>query len=104
VIDVKPGVGIVMTPENQQIKESVDAALHRFGLHAVITAGFDGQHRLDSKHYHNAALDFRIVWTSAQRDALLEAIKQELPIGYRMRLEADHLHVERAIVPDNLGV
>ena len=104
MIELKPGVGVVMTPENVRIIEAVDSALHRFGLHAVVTAGFDGPHRLDSKHFSNAAIDFRIVWNGKQRDTVLEAIKAELPGGYRFRLESDHLHVERAIVPDNLRV
>lgn len=102
--DSMPYLTVVFTPENDAIIRRVDEALHEFGLHAFLTSGAEGVHRHASKHFNNAAVDFRIVWTEAQAPAVLERIKQKLPPGFRLLRETLHLHVERATVPDNLGV
>lgn len=104
MISIKPGVSLRMTPENDIITHAVDEALHSVGQHAYITSGNDGAHRHDSKHYSNAALDFRIVWAAFQERSFLQKLRESLPPSYRYLLESDHLHVERATVPDNLKV
>jgi len=65
----------------------------------VITSGNDyPYHAKNSKHYMNAALDFRIVnLPMNKRRELVEMV--QLRLGYRFRVlwekgEAEHLHVE----------
>lgn len=102
MIALKAGVSLLMTPENMTILEAVNGILSLFGLVTTVTSGNDGTHRADSKHYSNAALDFRLAWIPSQEPAILRAIQGALPPGYRFVRETDHLHVERATVPDNL--
>lgn len=102
MIALKAGVSLTMTPENVTILDAVNGVLSTFGLVTTVTSGNDGTHRADSKHYSNAALDFRIAWIPSQEPSILQAIRGALPPGYRYVRETDHLHVERASVPDNL--
>jgi len=92
--DSTPPVLIQWTEEIDFIVNAVHMALHKFALHAVITSGMEGSHRRASKHFKSEAVDFRIVWPAAQRDAVLKAIMDMLKPRARYILETDHLHVE----------
>ena len=102
--DSAPPLCIMFTFENDVIIRAVDAALHEFNLHARLTSGCESVHRLRSKHFNNAAVDFAIVWSVQQEPDVIHRINNKLPPGYRCLRETTHLHVERASIPDNLGV
>jgi hypothetical protein len=105
VISVKLGVGIVITPANDVIIQAVDGILHLHGLHAHITAGFDGQHHGEGDpHYYNRAVDFGThAWTEEQKARIMIEIKdtfRRMGALYFVNLEKpgepeEHLHVER---------
>ena len=71
----------------------------------VITSGNDyPYHAKNSKHYMNAALDFRIVNLPMNKRRELVEMAQ-LRLGYRFRVlwekgEAEHLHVELLELPE----
>lgn len=71
----------------------------------VITSGNDyPYHAKNSKHYMNAALDFRIVNLPMNKRREVVEMAQ-LRLGYRFRVlwekgEAEHLHVEVLEVPE----
>jgi len=92
--DSIPPVLLMWTDETRFLAEAVDAALHDFALHALITSGMEGVHRRASKHYKAEAVDFRIVWTTVQRDGILRAILGRFGPRGRFILESDHLHTE----------
>jgi hypothetical protein len=102
---LKLGVGLVMTPANETIIMAVDTILHPYGLHARITAGFDGQHATEGDpHYYNRAVDFGThEWTADQKREIVAKVKDRFkPMGtlYFVNLEhpgesTEHLHVER---------
>ena len=92
--DSVPPVLLMWTDEIRFLAEAVDAALHDFALHALITSGMEGVHRHASKHYKSEALDFRIVWSPVQRDGVLRALTGRFGPRGRYILESDHLHTE----------
>jgi len=92
--DSVPPVMLMWTDETRFLAEAVDATLHDFALHALITSGIEGTHRRASKHYKAEALDFRIVWSPVQRDGVLRALGGRLGPRGRYILESDHLHTE----------
>jgi hypothetical protein len=89
-----PPVLLQWTPEVELLTGIVDEVLHGFGLHAFLTSGMEGTHRRQSKHYRGEAVDFRIVWSPAQRAPLFMALEKRLVGTGRYFLESDHLHVE----------
>jgi len=61
----------------------------------VITSALDGQHMQGSFHYSGRALDFRTRHIpEADRQAVAQKIRDGLPSGYDVVLEASHVHVE----------
>ena len=65
-----------------------------------ITSGSEGVHRSGSKHYTNAALDFRTKHLSPEdRQRLVTRVRENLGPDYDIVLEAvgranEHLHIE----------
>lgn len=65
-----------------------------------VTSGNDRQHRHDSKHYSNEALDFRTkTLTTDDKKKLIAALRKRLGRNYDVILEDEggtneHLHVE----------
>ena len=65
-----------------------------------ITSGSDGTHRPNSKHYTNAALDFRTKHLSHDdRQRLVNRVRENLGPDYDVVMEAvgqlnEHLHIE----------
>lgn len=70
------------------------------GADCTITSGNDGTHMTGSKHYSDAALDFRIhLVLPAQHKLLAESIRAALGPDYFVLLESDgtpneHIHVQ----------
>ena len=71
----------------------------------VITSGNDyPYHKRNSKHYRNAAMDFRIKDVPVEkRREIVEMIQQKLGLRFKVlweKGEAEHLHVELVEVPE----
>ena len=61
----------------------------------VVTSGNDGEHRNDSLHYEDDALDFRVWGTDReQRASILEYLRHMLGDQYDILDEDDHIHIE----------
>jgi hypothetical protein len=71
-----------------------------FSTELLITSGNDGVHMRGSKHYEDAALDFRTKTLSKNDKHLFkDTLAQRLGVGYDLILEDEdgpneHLHVE----------
>ena len=99
LLKIKPGAQV---PRTQIIAAAVVNAANSLDLDQdmVITSGNDSTHKTGSKHYTDAALDFRTKHlTATQKRALAATVKQRLGESYDVILEAfggvnEHLHVE----------
>ena len=119
VTDDKDAVEVRFTMANQKILSAAEVAHDQHGHACVVTAGKDGRHRHDSKHYDNQALDFRTWHLSGQPNpcrsyeqcsptckAVFEGMKMRLGKDYDVLFEPDnfndtgqqirwqHIHVE----------
>ena len=87
-------------PPNLVIACAAANVAEEMGLALTITSGNDSKHMPSSRHYVNAALDFR---TKDLSPAVLKEFRTKLAarLGdkYQVLLESTHLHVER----DDLG-
>ena len=98
MLKVKSGVH----PRSLTIAAAVINAAIELQLTAdmLITSGNDGVHMPKSKHYEDAALDFRTKHLNGDdRAALIQAAKKRLGKGYDVILESlgrtnEHLHIE----------
>ena len=69
---------------------------HEMGITVWITSGNDSKHMTGSRHYVNAALDFRRHnLTEADLRLFLLKLQGRLGKKYEVILESDHIHVER---------
>lgn len=95
MLQFKEGVQLTVTKEVNEILRGVEAVFNQFHVPCVVTAGTDGVHGKQSKHYSGKALDFRIRdLTAEQRDTLVQLCQESLIKGHDVVLEHDHLHVE----------
>lgn len=95
MLQFKDGVQLTITKQVNEILRGVEAVFRKFDVPCVVTAGTDGVHGKQSKHYSGQALDFRIRdLEPEQRDALVQLCKKSLIQGHDVVLEHDHLHVE----------
>lgn len=95
MLQFKEGVQLTVTKAVNEILRGVEAVYRKFDVPCVVTAGTDGVHGEQSKHYTGEALDFRIRdLKPEQRDALVQLCKKSLIQGHDVVLEHDHLHVE----------
>lgn len=96
MLQFKEGVQLTVTKQVNEILRGVEAIFRQFNVPCVVTAGTDGVHGEQSKHYSGEALDFRIRdLTPEQRDSLVQLCKKSLIQGHDVVLEQDHLHVEK---------
>ena len=82
----------VVVPKVCIIQAAFFNASLQIGLQAdqFVTSGNDRVHMRGSKHYTDEALDFRSKHlTTAQKHALLTAVKARLPKGYQAILESE---------------
>ena len=92
----------VVVPKVVIIAAAVVNAANVLGLgqDMLITSGNDGKHMKKSKHYTNAALDFRTKHLQGnEKDDLRDEVKHRLGSTYDVILEDrgglnEHLHVE----------
>ena len=95
MLQFKEGVQLTITKAVNEILRGVEAVFREFNVPCIVTAGTDGVHGKQSKHYSGEALDFRIRdLKPEQRDALVQLCKKSLIHGHDVVLEHDHLHVE----------
>ena len=95
MLQFKVGVQLTVTKEVNEILRGVESVFRQFDVPCVVTAGTDGVHGKQSKHYSGQALDFRIRdLKPEQRDALVKLCQKSLIQGHDVVLESDHLHVE----------
>lgn len=98
-------VGGVIVPKSVIIATAFINAANQIGVKAPadtlwVTSGNDRQHSRGSKHYEDAALDFRTKTLSKKdKHALIAALKKRLDRDYDVILEDEgganeHLHVE----------
>lgn len=65
------------------------------GREIVITAIFDGRHKIGSNHYKGTAIDLRIShYTRTQIIRLVSMVQKALGPDFDVLLEVDHLHIE----------
>lgn len=103
----KTDVRVTFTPANKALLNAAEAAYREeLGplFKVVVTSGNDGVHRVKSKHFEDAALDFRTgrTWmpplmTQESAERIRARMAQTLGMEYDVVLEEDHLHGERDV-------
>lgn len=98
---IKHGVKLRgLTPQMAIAYVIIKHALHAIGREARITSGSDGTHRAGSLHYQGNALDIGsrdpdgTQWTTPDKMAIAENIREELGPEFDVVVENTHLHVE----------
>jgi hypothetical protein len=94
LIKLKAGV----TPRNLYIAAAVANVAQLMNIEVVITAGTDGRHMKNSKHYTGDALDIRSKDLSDKK-RFLDLVLLRLGDGYQGFLESartvnEHIHIE----------
>ena len=72
---------------------TVQQVYDKYGLEPVCTAGADGNHKVNSKHYVNDAIDLRLPPKSIV-DNIIEDLKARLGNKFYVLLEVDHIHIQ----------
>ena len=94
-IKVKPGAVLVGSNAVNIILEEVELCFDNMGSSCTVTAGVDGTHRTNSRHYALAAVDFRTRnLTTQQKGGLVGRVQDALGDDYDIVLHETHLHVE----------
>ena len=97
-IDIKSGVDLTdMSTAIIDIFDDIATVWqeHAPGITPTITAGRDGKHRTDSKHYTGEAIDLRTRdLTQSQIRAIRDALSAAIGSSYDVVIEPTHLHVE----------
>ena len=93
---LKEGVKIdLMQPQIALAASIIEMCYREIGMECVITAGNDGQHMSESRHYAGKAIDVRTrTVPEGSLDHLVGRIRECLGKNYDVVLEGDHLHVE----------
>ena len=87
--------GGVKLPPMAKLLVDVHRAFSQLGSPTTITAGEDGEHMENSKHYTGEALDFRTKYLSPTDKVYLRTlIRESLGKDFDVVLESTHLHVE----------
>lgn len=91
MLKVKAGV----MPRILIIAAAAVNAAEGMGVDIVITAGIDGKHMINSKHFTYEALDLRRSnIPAAQLLPYTHRLQARLGSAYQVILEVDHIHVE----------
>ena len=97
-LDIKPGVDLTdMSTAITDIFDDIAAVWrqHTPGVTPVITAGRDGDHRANSKHYTGEAIDLRTSnLKQKQIDIIENALQTAIGSSYDVLCEDNHIHVE----------
>lgn len=94
MIKIKNGV----TPRNLYIAAAVANVAELINIEVIITAGTDGRHMKNSKHYTGDALDIRSK-NLVDKKRFLDLVLIRLGDGYQGFLESErspneHIHIE----------
>ena len=94
-----PNTVVIWTVTNIAIKEAWEAACQQvisMIYVPTLTGGMEGQHSLESGHYHGRALDFRSKDVPFElRMPLKNRVQELLGADYLVLLEDNHFHVQR---------
>ena len=103
----KDDVEIKFTVANQKIIGAAEYTHDQHGHACIVTAGKDGRHKRESKHYDNQALDFRTWHLSGQPNpcrsweecsptckAIVEGLKMRLGKDFDVLFEPDKFDEE----------
>lgn len=96
-MNIKPGVILHMRPCLVTIISVAQAEFAHESVECFITAGIDGKHMPNSKHYSAEALDFRTRHLPRQDEqAAMIAARMNKSLGkdYDVIAEANHIHAE----------
>lgn len=94
-LQFKEGVKLTITKAVNELLQAGVAAFTAVNKPCVVTSGRDGQHQVNSKHYTDAALDFRIFHLQADElHTVVQALKRTLGQDFDVVIEPSHLHVE----------
>ena|SRR5271157_5246317 len=88
--------GVVMCFLNDQIRTALAVIQEVYeGLleEPVCTAGCDGNHKVNSKHYVNDAVDLRLPHKD-NIPLIVAQLKAKLGSKFYVLLEVDHIHVQ----------
>jgi len=95
---LKTGVDVrFLRHEFVRVLPNIDGIFHHRapGVDFVITAGLDGTHRHNSKHYKNAAIDVRRRdLTADQLPLVVEDLQKLLGDDFDIVIEPTHIHIE----------
>lgn len=95
MLKFKPGVQLTITEAINKILDGVNLVYVGFNVPCVVTSGRDGQHKKQSKHYTNEALDFRVRDIQPEDlKSVVQSCQEVLGKDFDVVLEATHLHVE----------
>jgi len=80
----------------RNIEATVDRVFNEVaGRDAIVTYTTNGQHSPNSAHYSGNAIDVRTRdLTVEQTRQVTNRLQQELGAGYRVIMEADHIHIQ----------
>jgi hypothetical protein len=95
MLQFKEGVQLTITKPVNEILTGVELAYIAVHKPCVVTAGRDGKHKQNSKHYTDEAVDFRTRHLKIDElDTVVQACKRTLGQDFDVVVEATHLHVE----------
>jgi len=95
MIQFKEGVQLTATEAINKILCTADFVYGALGVACWVTAGRDGQHMKESKHYTNEALDLRIRdFKLEDLQSVVQSLQKRLGQDFDVVLEHDHLHIE----------
>lgn len=91
---LKLGVAIdKLNPEIRRSLVAIETVYNKYGYEPVITATYDGNHKVSSLHYRNDAVDLRLPGSKVM-NALCVEMRTVLGKNFDVVLESDHIHVE----------
>ncbi len=94
-LQFKEGVKLTITKAVNELLQAGVLAFSSVNKPCVVTSGRDGQHQVNSKHYTDAALDFRIFHLQGNElDTVVQALKRTLGQDFDVVIEPSHLHLE----------
>ena len=94
-LEFKEGVKLTITKAVNKLLQAGATAFAVVGKPCVVTSGSDGQHKVNSKHYTNEAIDLRTFHLQGNElDTVVQALKNTLGKDFDVVIEASHLHLE----------
>ena len=96
---LKMGVIIAfLNPEIRTALATIEQVFITVGQEAILTAGADGNHKVNSLHYHNDAVDLRLPYKD-DIEKVVQRLKDALGSRFYVLHEVDHIHVQYSQPP-----